>query len=84
MGEDFKKAVTAEDHFQWRNDQPAGHTPKWGFIGEVPGASLQFVIDTTATNAVEGKDHAALTLSYLRSYEGMGRAGECAGPLLVM
>ena len=53
---------------------------QWGYIGETPGASLQFVINTVLEGMeTEGKDHAALTMSYLQSYEHMGKAGACYG-----
>ena len=28
LSEEFKKAVTKADGFEWTNDQPEGHTPK--------------------------------------------------------
>ena len=49
-----------------------GRDPKLGFVGTEVGASLEFRIDSSATTSAG--DKVPLRLSYLASYEQMGRA----------
>lgn len=48
---------------------------QWGFIGESPGNSLQFMINSNGTASTDATQHASVTINHLKSYENMGNAG---------
>ena len=53
--------------------------PKLGYVSTVPGSTLQFTVDTSSTTQTGAADpHTVVTLSHLKSYEGMGQAGALA------
>lgn len=77
LNEEFQQSVTEKEGFEWLNDQPEGRTPKWGFVGDTPGSKITLKVDSTteAVKKMDGVPHTAITISYLRSYEKMGKAG---------
>ncbi len=53
--------------------------PKLGYVSIVPGSILKFTVDTSSTTQTGVTDpHTVITLSHLKSYEGMGQAGAVA------
>lgn len=77
LNKELEGSAVMNEGFEWLNDQKDGRTPKWGFIGDKPGAKLKFKVDSTtkAFKAKKGVPYTALTLNFLRSYEHMGKAG---------
>jgi len=50
--------------------------PKLGYGATAPGSVLKFTVDTSSTTQTGAADpHTVVTLSHMKSYEGMGRAG---------
>ncbi len=50
--------------------------PKLGYVSTVPGSVLKFTVDTSSTTQTGAADpHTVVTLSHMKSYEGMGQAG---------
>ena len=55
--------------------------PKLGYVATVPGSILKFTVDTSSTTQTGAAEpHTVVTLSHLKSYEGMGQAGAAAAP----
>ena len=50
--------------------------PKLGYVATVPGSVLKFTVDTSSTTQTGAAEpHTVVTLSHMKSYEGMGQAG---------
>ena len=50
--------------------------PKLGYVATAPGSVLKFTVDTSSTTQTGVADpHTVVTLSHMKSYEGMGQAG---------
>jgi hypothetical protein len=74
MGEAFKtKAVVGQPaSWDWVNESRSVR-PKWGYVSSTPGASLQLLLNTTASSGAA--NHSVLVqVAYLSSYEHMGKA----------
>lgn len=63
------------------NNGDALERVQWGFIGESPGNSLNFVINSNGTGSTDVTKHASVTINHLKSYETMGNAGVSACPI---
>ena len=54
--------------------------PKLGYVATAPGSMLKFTVDTSSTTQTGAADpHTVVTLSHMKSYEGMGQAGASVG-----
>lgn len=74
VGEAFKtKAVIGQPaSWDWVNESRSLR-PKWGYVSTEPGASLQLLLNTTASSGAA--QHPVLVqVAYLSSYEHMGKA----------
>lgn len=79
--EDFKQVVVATSGFQYKPERPTARNfveQKWGWSAKTPGAWAEMEFDSEsgfvdlAGNGTDGK--AQVSLSYLKSYRGMGTA----------
>ncbi|KAG2493702.1 hypothetical protein HYH03_008216 [Edaphochlamys debaryana] len=64
--------VVHKSGFEWVNEGKSVHSPKWGFVSEVPGSELRILVSTKTEHEAR-KDNVLVELGYLRSYENVGR-----------
>lgn len=80
MQEDFKPIVKMAQGFEWRPERPNATSfveQKWGWTGLHAGDWAELEVDTRADASGSGKGaggDASIWLTYLRSYQNMGRA----------
>jgi hypothetical protein len=64
--------ATATNNFSYVNEG-TDKKPKWGYVGDVVGASLTLTFNTTQENALKDQE-VNVYLAYLKSYQHMGTA----------